>query len=67
MQATVTVISTEGIQVRVRRSCRNERLWVTRESSYVASQLRVGDKIECHRQPNNPYPVFDPIVISPNW
>ena len=59
MQATVVKTKDGTITVRARRGYRAEQL-----HSYYAD-LKVGDKIEVIRQPNNPYLVR--IARSHSW
>lgn len=49
MLATVKKIQDGQVDCRVRRNCRNERLY------RLHFDLKIGDKIEVKRTPNNPY------------
>ena len=54
MQATITSMM-DGVRARVRRGHKEEGVYVP--GGYVAD-LRVGDRIEVERQPNNPYLIY---------
>lgn len=60
MQAIVTKAADwrtgEPVKVRIRRNATDTVLMIRK--SNPAGELRVGDRIEVKREPNNPYPVF---------
>ena len=56
MQATIIGFSNGVAIIRVRRSLREEHLYIPFGKSAIG--LKTGDKIIVKRQTNNPYPVF---------